>query len=147
MKPAICATLVFWIALGVSFAQEAKKIPIEVSHRGDDYVGRAIVFSLKEAIRGAKGFQLVDSDFRQPRIVVYLRTRDMSHGQSRLFSLATVAVVYENLAIPPVGIFITLDGQICAQGEGDTCARVLLPAIDGAIEQLRKHWPEYWKTL
>ena len=137
----------FLLAPAVCLAQ-AKKIPIAVDHTGDDSVGKGVAFALKEAIRGSRGFYLVDNDLKAPRITVILVSVDDNIGSEKGFSSAiAVAIVYDSIATAGRGIFLTLLVHDCGRDRIETCAKNILPAIDKEIENLRTNWPSLWKTL
>ena len=97
MKTAL-TFLVIVLALSLSFAQAAKKIPVAVVHSGDDSVGRNVAFAPKEAIRSSQSFNLVDDDPlpKTPRIVVNLVSLDITARENSkgLSSAIPETIVY-----------------------------------------------------
>jgi hypothetical protein len=63
--------LVLLLVPSISFSQ-ASKTRVAVVHTGDDAVGRAMAFALKEAIRGSQSFVLFEPDYRNPAILVHM---------------------------------------------------------------------------
>jgi hypothetical protein len=53
------------------------KIAVQVSHSGNDNVGKQYAFELKEAIRGSHSMRMVGDDEYPPRIKVMLVTLDV----------------------------------------------------------------------
>jgi len=151
MKQLVLALLIFLLAPSLCLAQAAKKIPVAVTHDGDDQVGQSLAFALKEAIRGSQSFFLVDHDTlpESPRIVVRMVSLDLklSSEQPGLDSAIAIVIVYDSLQTPGNGVYITSTIQLCGRKQVEFCAKRRLPDIDWAVESLRKTEPSLWKTL
>ena len=138
--------LVFLLAPVFSFAQ-SKKIPVAVYHGNDDQIGRSIAFALKEAIRASQSFMLVDYEIAvTARIVVRLVSVE-ERGRSNLASALAVALVYDSPEMPLHGVILNLAAQSCPRPLVESCAKSILPFIDGGVESLRKNRPDLWNTL
>lgn len=150
MKRAL-AFLIFLLLPAVALAQAVKKIPVAVQHVGDDQVGQAFAFALKEAIRASQSFQLVDDEPRpfSARIVVHLVSASSSGavGDSSWASAIGQTIVYHRMDMPGAGVFLGTFLNVCGQFRVKFCAESLLPDIDRAVELFRKGWPDLWKTL
>ena len=151
MKQLALAFLICLLVPSVCLSQAAKKIPVAVTHDGDDQVGQSIAFALKESIRGSQSFFLVDHDTltKMPRIVVRLISLDLSLPSEQPGHDSTIAIVivYDSLETPGNGVYITSSVQVCGRTQVESCAKGRLPLIDRAVEYLRNSWPSLWKTL
>jgi hypothetical protein len=148
MKTLRLLVVIFFVAPSICIAQAAKKIPVAVSHLGADQVGQSSAFALKEAIRGSKGFVLVDYDtFPQtPRIVVVLVSVEDSQTTGASSAIG-VSIVYDGPKVPGSGILLTATVVTCGSNRVESCAKIILSRIDSAVEILRKSEPDLWKTL
>ena len=150
MKTLRWATFLLLLASGFSFAQ-SKKVPVAVTHSGDDSVGEGIAFALKEAVRGSQSFRLVDDEVapKQPRIVVHMVSIDTDEypRQRGLSSSIATVIVFDSIETPGFGIYLTMLVQYCGRDKIDPCAKTILPKIDREIEKLRTSWPALWKKL
>lgn len=146
MKMRLALLLVFLLAPGLCLAQ-SKRVPVAVSHSGEDQVGRSFAFALKEAIRRSQSFILVDDDLTGPRIIVRVVSVDGSDNQKGASSAIALAVVYDSVDTPGSGILLDLVVKDCGSNRVEACAKRTLPNIDEAVGTLRKSWPALWKLL
>lgn len=150
MKPYILLLTFCFLVPDIGVAQ-SKKIPVAVFQDGDDSVGQAVAFSLKEAIRASQSFKFVDDEVtpKTARIVVHLTSMDNGGvSETKGISSAIAAViVYDSSAMPVLGVFLTAAIKVCGKAAVEACAKQLLPAIDKQADRLRLSWPNLWKTL
>lgn len=140
--------VIFLLLLASPFASRAqsRKTPIAVTHRDEDSIGQAVVFSLKEAIRASQAFVLVDDDKKKTRIAARIASAE-AYPQKGVTSALGIVIVYDSLATPGDGILIVGLLHICGESKIDSCAKDILVQIDRALDQFRVNWPNLWKTL
>jgi hypothetical protein len=149
MKQLALAFLIFVLVPSLCLAQAAKKIPVAVSHGGDDPVGQAFVLALKEAIRGSNSLLLVDNEIlpETPRIVVHVISVDNVVAEKGVSSAIGIIIVYKGSQTPGDGIYLSASVSICGKDRVESCAKSTLPDIDRSVEFLRKDEPSLWNTL
>jgi hypothetical protein len=127
---------------------QSKKIPIAVSHEGDDSIGQAVAFALKEAIRGSQGFVLVETNAKIPKIMIVAESVEalVAPLNGRVSAIA-YSIIYYRTKGPGAGIFLGIKVQSCGPEIIESCAKQILPAVDQATDFLRRHDPDLWKTL
>ena len=127
---------------------QSKKIPVGVSHEGDDSVGQGVAFALKEAIRGSQGFVLVETNAKTPKIVIVAESVEalVVPLKGRASAIA-YSIIYYRTKGPGAGIFLGIKVQSCGPEIIESCAKQILPAVDQATDFLRRHDPDLWKTL
>ncbi len=127
---------------------QSKKIPVAVDHDGQDSIGRAVAFALKEAIRGSLGFVLVETNVKIPRIIIVAQSVDalVDSVKGRVSAIA-FSIIYYRTNGPGVGIFLGITVQSCGPDIIEICVKQVLPHIDRAVDFLRRHDPDLWKTL
>jgi hypothetical protein len=149
MKQIVFAFLTFLLVPSLCLAQAAKKIPVAISHGGDDPVGQGFVLALKEAIRGSKSLLLVDTETlpKIPRIVVHVISVDNVVAEKGDSSAIGIIIVYDGSQTPGDGIYLSASVSICGKDRVESCAKSTLPDIDRSVEFLRKDEPSLWNTL
>lgn len=145
------------LAPAICIAQ--KKVPLEVTHVGEDLPGLALVTALREVVRQSAGAltparsELATSEsygmrltgeLARPRIKLQLITATMD-VPGRI--AVAVNVIYDSPDMPFGGAFIKGMLESCAQEETAACARRILTRANGSIEWMRQNWPSLWKTL
>jgi hypothetical protein len=138
-----------------------KKIPVEVTHTGDDRMGQLVLNELREAIRTFNGpiglpeagghtvdayGMRVTTELSRPRIKLQLASPDgetSANGSTPVF----VTVLYDSASMPLGGAFIKGILVSCGRDQAAGCARQILAKANTSIEWLREHWPSLWKTL
>src|SRR5258707_15808352 len=114
----------FWIVLiflllpaAAAFPQNPKKIPVAVSHTGEDQIGQRVAFGLKEAIRRSQSFRYVDHDrnANTARIVVYLVSVESYAGSRGVSSAISESFVYDDKSIAARGIFLDSAVNLCGR--------------------------------
>jgi len=138
------AILIFLFTASVCFAQIAKKTPVATSHEGNDQVGRSVVHALEEAIRRSQRFSLVASNAKTPKIIILTQSVDVLAAPA---SAIAYSIIYYRTNIPGAGVFLGLAVNSCSPETIETCAKGILPYLDGAVDFLRRHDPDLWKTL
>ena len=132
------------------------RIPLEVTHVGDDATGRTVVQALREAIRtfdmlalplqlearDAFGMRLT-TQLARPRIKLQLVTSELDASRTAI----AVNVIYDSPDMPLGGAFIRSAVETCKAEEGSACANRILSRAHAAIGWLRENWPSLWKTL
>ncbi len=127
---------------------QSKKISVAVNHAGEDSIGQAVAFALKEAIRGSQGFVLVETNAKTPRIMIVSQSVEaLVAPQKNRVSAIAYSIIYYRTKTPGVGIFLGINVQSCGPEIIEFCAKQILPAIDRAVDFLRSHDPDLWKTL
>jgi hypothetical protein len=117
--------LFFWAALLVllPIASNAAQVSsVEVLHTGNDSVGQAIAFYLKEALRASQSFELIN-DSRSPRIVVHVVTVDTDDPNRGVSSSIATSVVYDSLDVPLQGLFLSAQVQYCGRSRVESCEK------------------------
>lgn len=151
--------LILLLATAICHAQTPKKILVEVSHYGDDQVGRRFAFALKEAIRGSQSFLLLDMANPSPQLstrndksgiaFIDLELRSLDAGGGGLASAISTTIVCrgttESLTVSES--YITTQLQVCGIDRAESCAKNLLPTLDEAVQMLRRKDPNLWKLL
>lgn len=138
-----------------------QKIPVEVTHVGDDRMGELVMGELRSAIRASRGVlafpesqaptldaygMRVTSELSRPRIKLQLATGSDPGNTSREAAIA-VTVLYDSASMPLGGAFIRSMLVTCGRDDAAGCARQILGRAHGSMEWLRVHWPSLWKTL
>lgn len=157
MRPLRCLLLLLLVLPSIGFAQ--KKIPLEVTHIGEDSAGRMLVTALREVIRTTAG-QLVPPEGKQstlesygmrltgelarPRIKLQLITTDVEPGSRTAIS---VNVIYDSPDMPLGGAYIRGMVETCGRDEAAGCAKRIFLKTNTSIDWLRENWPSLWKTL
>lgn len=132
------------------------RIPLEITHIGDDAAGRTVVQALREAIRtfdmlatplqlearDAFGMRLT-TQLARPRIKLQLVTSELDASRTAI----AVSVIYDSPDMPLGGAFIRSAVETCKAEEGSACASRILARAHAAIGWLRENWPSLWKTL
>lgn len=132
------------------------RIPLEVTHVGDDATGHTVVQALREAIRtfdmltlplqlearDAFGMRLT-TQLARPRIKLQLVTSELDASRTAI----AVNVIYDSPDMPLGGAFIRSAVETCKAEEGSACARRILARTHAAMGWLRDNWPSLWKTL
>ena len=132
------------------------RIPLEITHVGDDMAGRTVVEALREAIRtfdtlamppqlearDAFGMRLT-TQLARPRIKLQLVTSELDAARTAI----AVNVIYDSPDMPLGGAFIRSAVETCKAEEGNACASRILARAHAAIGWLRENWPSFWKTL
>ena len=127
---------------------QSKKIPVAVNHEGEDSIGQAVAFALKEALRGSQGFVFVETNAKTPRIMIVAQSVGalVTPLKDRVSAIA-YSIIYYRPKAPGVGIFLGIKVQSCGPEIIEFCAKQILPSIDQAVDFLRRHDPDLWKTL
>lgn len=138
-----------------------KKIPVEVTHIGEDRMGELVMSELRDAIRATRGVlafpdshaptldaygMRITSELSRPRIKLQLTTGGDAGNASGDAAIA-VAVLYDSASMPLGGAFIKGMLVTCGRDNAAACAKQILGRANGSIEWLREHWPSLWKTL
>src|SRR5690349_9488617 len=90
----------------IGFAQQIKKIPVAVSHKGTDEVGRSVADALEGAIAASQRFLLIKSNTPRPRIIVNLDSVE-ALGAPQLQGLVSaigISIIYYRTGIAGVGV-------------------------------------------
>lgn len=154
-----CLLLITLLVPAICCAQ--KKIPVEVTHIGDDRMGELVMSELRDAIRAYRGVlafpdsqaptldaygMRITSELSRPRIKLQLTTGGDAANASSDAAIA-VAVLYDSASMPLGGAFIKGMLVTCGRDNAAACAKQILGRANGSIEWLREHWPSLWKTL
>lgn len=125
-----------------SFAQEGK-VSIFVSHSGDDSVGRQLVFSVKEILRGSRAFQLSSQEDSAMQIRVI--TVNPEDGNSSTWAVASVVYTMTNFlpyekGNPQTWYAIYAGSQVLTVGmrRVDDQAKSIVAFLDSALEKYRQ---------
>ena len=148
MKPLRWAFVLFLLIPGLCFAQVAKKIPVSVSHEGDDQIGRSVNHALEELIRTSQRFSLVAENAKTPRIIILMQSVDtlVAPQQGRV-SATAYSIIYYRTKIPGAGVLLGIAVNSCSPGIIESCAKGIIPHLEGAVDFLRSHDPDLWETL
>ena len=138
----VAATLLLTLALPeLCFAQP--KVPVFIaadSGSENDTSGRDYFSDLQDAIRGSRGYRLVEDSARYPYLKIYVTTLN-TPGRDLTVSYV---VVYESLATRDP---LTSGFQTCNSVELNSCAHTVVAQLDEAFRMLRHDEPKLAKTL
>jgi hypothetical protein len=129
-----------------STAAQGNKIPVFVSHSGDDSVGQSVAFELKEHLKASQSFRLAESR-KLPHIRVDIVSLDENKQDKGVSSAIGYAIVFDSESTPLEGIMLTNGVRRCGRKATAECGRGLLPGIDQQVEWLRDKWPSYYRQL
>lgn len=129
-----------------TFAQN-ERLPVELSHTGEDVVGQRLAFEVREAIRGSQGMRLVTRSEADPRIVVSLVTIEGSSGNRGASTAAAITIALDGNRYPLAGLYLVTVVQTCGTNRVRECARDIAGDIDSQLEFLKREWPSYAAEL
>jgi hypothetical protein len=141
---------VFWLFLGprVCFAKAARKVPVAVSHQGEDQVGRSVARAVAEAVRTSQRFTLVVTNAPRPKMIINLQSAEALaaplHGQ---VSAIAISIIYYRKNIPGVGVLLRQAVNSCSPEIIESCAKSIFPYLEQATDFLKRHDPALWNTL
>jgi len=103
---------------------------------------------MKEAVRGSRSFHFVNDEPAPttPRIDVHLVSLNAEIGY-QISSAIAYTVAYDHFSVPFNGILLTYGVVVCGRDRVESCAKMIMPKIDGAAESLRQYRPDLWQTL
>lgn len=151
--------LITLLAPAICCAQ--KKIPVEVTHVGEDRMGALVMSELRDAIRAHRGVlafpegpeptmdaygMRITHELSRPRIKLQLTT-GADAGSASSDAAIAVHVIYDSATMPLGGAFIKGMLVTCGRDNAAACATQILGRANGSIEWLRERWPSLWKTL
>jgi hypothetical protein len=123
------------------------KIPVLVTHIGDDQLGAQYAFEVREAIRASQGMRLLTEWTRQPHIKLGMASVAADARGSMSSAIATV-VAYDSVEEPMGGTLITWFSQICGRDRLQSCARSLMAGTDTVVnETLSQRGSDLWRSL
>jgi hypothetical protein len=135
-----------FILAATNAAMAQTKVPVEVSHSGNDAVGQGIAYAVREVIRGSNGMGIV-TDPSRPRIRIILVSVDESDGNTGVSSAVAVSLVFDSPLIPLGGYHITTFVQTCGRNRAAGCGRRIVELTDAEVEKMRTNWPGVWQQL
>lgn len=138
--------LILLLVPDVGFSQ-ASKTRVAVTHTGDDYVGQAVAFALKEAIRASHSFVLFELDYKNPAIVVRLVSVESYRAQKGISSAVAVNITYDRANLPGYGILLANTVLSCGRDRAEGCAKAILPDIGQTIDDLRRINVDLWQQV
>lgn len=159
MHALCCLFLITLLAPAICCAQ--KRIPVEVTHVGEDRMGELVMSELRDAIRASMGVlafpespaptmdaygMRITNELSRPRIKLQLTTGADAGSASGDAAIA-VHVIYDSASMPLGGAFIKGMLVTCRRDNAAACAKQILGRANGSIEWLRERWPSLWKTL
>lgn len=122
------------------------KVPVQVTHSGEDSVGRQFAYELREGIRSSYGFRLVD-DVATSRVVLSIVSLDLSNNGKGISSAIAVATTFDAIDVPVSGYHITTAVQHCGTDKTAQCARRAMANLDEDLQYLKNKWPAVWRKL
>ena len=141
---------VFWLFLAphICFAKAARKVPVAVSHQGEDQVGRSVARAVAEAVRTSQRFTLVVTNAPRPKMIINLQSAEALaaplHGQ---VSAIAISILYYRKNIPGVGVLLRQAVNSCSPEIIESCAKSIFPYLEQATDFLKRHDPALWNTL
>ena len=143
----ISGVIVSLVAVSPCFPQN--KIPVSITHSGNDSVGRSYVFQLKETIRNSASFELIESALSRPHIVIHVVTLDDNSTKTGLASAIALEIAYDSVNTPYRGLHLTTLVHSCGATAVRTCVSWILPEVDAQVTQLRESnlGLRYWRGL
>ena len=121
MKTRYGIILVLLLVPTIGFSQ-ASKTRIAVTHTGNDSVGQAMAFALKEAIRGSHSFVLFEPDYRNPAILVRMVSVEAYASEKGISSAVAIVIVYDSVNTPGIGILRQYLVRACGRDRAVDCA-------------------------
>ena len=119
-----------------------------MSHNGEDQVGRSVAHALEETTRTSQRFSLVAVNAEIPRIIILVESVEaLTPPLKGRVSAIAYSIIYCRTGMPGVGVFLGISVNGCGPEIIESCARNVLPHLERAVEFLRKHDPDLWKTL
>ena len=132
---ALCVQIPVWSQDG--------KVKVSVSHTGEDSVGKQFAYSVREAIRGSNGYQLVTED--KSGLQVLITTLDPERGSGSNWTIAAISYNMTNFnpfdrENPQTWYPIYLTSQVMSIGTNrtDSQARSVMAVIDERLEKFRR---------
>jgi hypothetical protein len=142
MPKILLATLLALFAV-IALGQDAK-VPVSISHSGDDNIGKRLAFSLREAVRSSSGYKLVGSDEADFEVNLITLDPERSPQASGSWTVASASIVMANFhpykegnpqtwyPIYMTSVVMTVGGQ-----RTEEQAKSILASLDEAIEKYR----------
>jgi hypothetical protein len=135
----VLATLFTLTSSNVLAAGDFAPISIYVSQTGDDPVGSALAYSVKEEIRRSSAFSLSATDNSVAKILFVTLDPDPSTpGGIRTAYSFTLLV---KLVKGDGWRFITSNVGVCPRNYTKTCAETIVAAVDKSVTQLEERMP------
>ena len=135
-----------FLAPHIGFTQVSKTMPVAVSHRGVDEVGRSVAHRLEEAIRTSKRFSLIAQNTPRPRIIITLDSVVVPQLQGQVSAIG-ISFIYYRRGLPGVGVFLGTAVNSCSLKIIESCAQSIIPKLEEAADFLKRHDPDLWNTL
>ena len=145
----LAITLLAILVPHVCLGQPATKVPVAVSHEGNDQMGQSVARGLEEAIRSSQRVFLVPQNDPSPRIIVFLEsTQALAFPELRgQVSAIGISIVYYRSGLPGIGVFLGQAVNSCDPQIIQKCVKNILPHLERAADFLQQHDPDLWKTL
>ena len=128
------------------FAEEKDdRIPISVSHTGDDSVGKQFAYSVREALRASKGFRLVSPENSGISVRIVTIDPERSADSKSYWTVAAVTYTMANFIPYKKGdpqtwypIYLATHVMTIGSQRVTEQARTVMASIDEKVEQYRR---------
>lgn len=132
---ALCVQVPVWSQDG--------KLAVYVSHSGEDSVGKQFAYSIREAIRGSKGYQL--SSHEKSSLQVQVVTIAPDKSSENIWTVAAISYTMTNYLPYEKGnpqtwypIYLTSQVMTIGSNRTDSQARSVMAAIDDQVQEFKK---------
>ena len=69
------------------------------------------------------------------------------NSQRGVSSAAAIAIVYESVKTPAMGILLLTVVRSCGSDRAEACGKNILPYIDQSLEDFRRRSPDLWQNV
>lgn len=139
------AASIFIISISTYGQAQDKKIPVSVSHSGDDSVGKQFAYAVREALRGSNGYRLTSLTDSGIYISIVTVDPERNSNSNGYWTAAAVTYTMKNFiplekGNPQTWYPIYLTTQVMTIGTQRTAeqARAVMATIDEQLEAYRR---------
>lgn len=140
----IAVVLCSLLLASLAAAQDAK-LPVSLSHTGEDNTGKQFAYAIREAIRGSNGFRLTGENDAGIHVKLITIDPEQSRSSGSAWTVASITYVMTNFlpyekGNPQTWYPIYLTSQVFTVGTQRTNdqARAVMASIDEALERYRR---------
>lgn len=123
------------------------KVPVAVAHDGSDVVGLRLMAELRDVLGTRNGIRLSRIGQSDPTILVHISTMDMSVGGTGMMTAASIAIAYDSVKLPFLGLMLNAGVYGCGLSRVPSCARDIASHVENQLQKIRVDSPATWKTL
>lgn len=133
------------LSLPLPATAQNEKIPVSVTHSGDDAIGRRFAYAVREEIRSSNGYRYESGPQAFLRVSLVTMDPDSVPGNAGSWSVATIVLTMRNLnqfeeKNPQTwyAIYLTSSLYTIGQSRVESQAKSVMAMIDQAVEAFRK---------